>query len=249
MQLEKKVEPCRPIGMVRSSKGEFLLCYNGTVLMIWRWDDLTSSVEFGLYVDSHGDPSRSTGTVEWEGTAERVAWHPPYILLFDSRFIEIRHVETGRLVQIIFGNDMRCIWDGRGSGRSQAIPEGPWEEVVLQESRVHAAVNAELSGWRAVTNQHVFELVPTVSSQLPGSLASTPIHLRSQEKQDSDIPAWKRLISRTLLPLEVISLIEAIFTNKDEVKAICDLGGDDAQTFINTIHEVRKLTFSSRGII
>ncbi|KAF9646331.1 hypothetical protein BDM02DRAFT_3065113, partial [Thelephora ganbajun] len=52
--------------------------------------------------------------VEWEGAAERVAWHPPYTLPFDSRFIEIRHVETGRLVQIVSGNDMRWIWDGWG---------------------------------------------------------------------------------------------------------------------------------------
>ncbi|KAF9647677.1 hypothetical protein BDM02DRAFT_3097703, partial [Thelephora ganbajun] len=50
--------------------------------------------------------------VEWEGTAEWVAWNPPYILI-DSRFIGIRHVETGHLVQIISGKDMQCIWDGR----------------------------------------------------------------------------------------------------------------------------------------
>ncbi|KAH9957979.1 CNH domain-containing protein [Lactifluus volemus] len=42
-------------------------------------------MEFGLYVNRHGDPSRTKGTIEWEGTAEHVAWHPPYILIFDSR--------------------------------------------------------------------------------------------------------------------------------------------------------------------
>ncbi|KAH9959707.1 hypothetical protein BGW80DRAFT_1366988, partial [Lactifluus volemus] len=45
-------------------------------------------MEFGLYVNRHGDPSRTKGTIEWEGTAEHVAWHPPYILIFDSRSIE-----------------------------------------------------------------------------------------------------------------------------------------------------------------
>ncbi|KAH9959699.1 hypothetical protein BGW80DRAFT_1131259, partial [Lactifluus volemus] len=58
---------------------------------------------------------RTKGTIEWEGTAEHVARHPPYILIFDSRFIEVRHVENGRLCQIIPGHDLRCIWDGRGA--------------------------------------------------------------------------------------------------------------------------------------
>ena len=116
------------MGMFRSSENEFLLCYD----------------EFGLYVDRHGDPSRQAGTIEWEGTAEHVAWHPPYVLLFDSRFIEIRHVETGRLAQIIPGNDVRCIWDGRGT-TSHAAPSpggGEWSEGVSQEPRVHGVMTA-----------------------------------------------------------------------------------------------------------
>src|SRR5258708_37068695 len=72
----------------------------------WRGTYCLSVItEFGMYVDRHGDPSRAVITVEWEGTAEKVAYHPPYVLLFDPRFIEIRHVETGRLAQIIPGND------------------------------------------------------------------------------------------------------------------------------------------------
>jgi hypothetical protein len=66
---------------------------------------------------------------------------------------------------------------------------------------------------------------------------------------DSDVPAWKRLIIHTLLPHETISLIEEIFTSKDEVDMICDLLGDDAQTFINTIHEVRTVFIPSRTTI
>ena len=106
--------------------------------------------------------------------AERVAWHPPYILLFDSRFIEIRHVETGKLVQIISGNDVRCIWDDRGTSRSQAVSEGSWDEIVSQEPRVHGVMNVEAVqlGRRGVTTQHVFELIPTAPLFLPGSLVS-----------------------------------------------------------------------------
>ena len=63
-----------------------------------------------------------------------------------------------------------------------------------------------------------------------------------------DAPACKRLISRTLSPQEVTSLIEAIFTSKDEVKMVRDLRGDDAQTFIDVIHEVCT-TLSFRGTV
>ncbi|KAL5513096.1 TUS1 [Sanghuangporus vaninii] len=164
--LTKRCESCKPIGMFRSSENEFLLCYD----------------EFGLYVDRHGDPSRSVGTIEWEGTAERVAWHPPYVLLFDTRFIEIRHVETGRLAQIIPGNDIRCIWDGRGSNVPPVGTPGPdgWTDTGPQEARIHAVMQApETTGngarpSRAVA-QHVFQLVPTIPLYLPGSLSS-PSH-------------------------------------------------------------------------
>lgn len=158
--------------MFRSNQDEFMLCYDGE----FRPEDLkvgvlTTPIEFGLYVNEQGDPSRRVSTVEWEGTAERVAWHPPYILLFDGRFIEIRHVETGRLVQIIFGNDMQCIWGSRGTNHSQAVWEGYWDEIVSQEPRVHGVMNTEATqlGWRGVTAQHVFELIPTVPLFLPGS--------------------------------------------------------------------------------
>ena len=225
------------------------------------------------------------GVVEWEGRAERVAWHPPYILLFGNRFVEIRHVETNRLVQIIPGNDVRCTWDGRGDSQSQAIPEVPQDEAVSQEQRVHAVMNLESPqpGRKGATTQHVFELIPTVPLSSLGPLVS-PLHAShfnqlhsppltpnldpqhpksggfvhagialgapgSSIVTESDTPAWKRLISRSLLPFEVISLIEAVFTSKDEVKMICDLRGDDAQTFINTIHEVRIVFFPSGGTI
>ena len=144
-------------------------------------------LEFGLYVDRHGDPSRagpnnSVQTIEWEGTAEHVAWHPPYVLLFDSRFIEIRHVETGRLAQIIPGNEMRCIWDGRGTTTNPPATPGPdgWSEGMSQEPRVHGVMNSTdpppqqtgpNRGARPVA-QHVFELIPTIPLYLPGSLSS-----------------------------------------------------------------------------
>ncbi|KAI0741870.1 Dbl domain-containing protein [Daedaleopsis nitida] len=185
-KLAKRCENCRPMGMFRSSNDEFLLCYD----------------EFGLYVDRHGDPSRSNGTIEWEGTAEHVAWHPPYVLLFDSRFIEIRHVETGRLAQIIPGHDVRCIWDGRGvTGVPPTTPvqEGYGQEMISQEPRVHGVMNAtdapaltsQSRGPRPIA-QHVFELIPTIPLYLPGSLAS-PSQSTTYFSQNNSPPHSPRL--------------------------------------------------------
>ncbi|ESK85040.1 signal transducer [Moniliophthora roreri MCA 2997] len=160
--LAKRCESCRPLGMFRSTEDEFLLCYN----------------EFGLYVNKRGEPSRPNGLIEWEGTAERVALHSPYILLFDTRFIEIRHVQTGRLAQIICGNDVHCLWDGRGTNVQPPmtpLPGQDEEERMVQEPRVHGVmnVNEPMGMARASPRaQHVFELIPTIPLYLPGSLAS-----------------------------------------------------------------------------
>ena len=180
--LAKRCESARPVGMFRSSDDEFLLCYDGGA----RYEFYSPSemihwafVEFGMYVDKRGTPSRSPPTLEWEGVATHAAWHPPYVVLFSPSFIEVRHVDTGRLAQIIPGNDIRCIWDGRGSSLAPAPMPGPegWVEGVAQEARVHAVMTAaEPPGnparpSRAVA-QHVFQLVPTIPLYLPGSLSS-----------------------------------------------------------------------------
>jgi len=154
------------MGMFRSSDDEFLLCYD----------------EFGVYVDKHGDPSRSAGTIEWEGTAERVALHHPYILLFDTRFIEVRHIETGRLAQIIPGNDIRCIWDGRGVGTNLSMPT-PVSQDMGQEAQVHGVMTSPeqtpMGGPRPkAIAQCVFELMPTVPlyPPAPPPKAEQPLH-------------------------------------------------------------------------
>ena len=128
---------------------------------------------------------REKPLIEWEGTAERVAWHPPYVLVFDSRFIEVRTVETGRLCQIIQGEDIRAIWDGRGT--SQPPPSFPhsgqtWADIFSLETRIHgvmrateppvANLNGQLTARRPVAAQHVFELVPTIPLYVPERLGS-----------------------------------------------------------------------------
>lgn len=66
-------------------------------------------------------------------------------------------------------------------------------------------------------------------------------------RSSSNPPAWKRLISRSFPPHETISLVNEVFMNEDEVKAVCILRGDEAQTFISVIHEVLFSRRRSQG--
>jgi hypothetical protein len=38
------------------------------------------------------------------------ALHYPYVLAFEPTFIEVRHVESGALMQIVPGNNIRCLF-------------------------------------------------------------------------------------------------------------------------------------------
>ena len=60
---------------------------------------------------------------------------------------------------------------------------------------------------------------------------------------DSKLSACRRLINHTFSPHETVSLIEGIFTSKAEINIIRDLRGDDAQAFVDVVHEVRPHLF------
>ncbi|GBE84474.1 Rho1 guanine nucleotide exchange factor 1 [Sparassis crispa] len=144
--LLERCRSSRPRGMFRVSSEEFLLCYDN----------------FGLYVDEHGDPSRPSIMIEWEGTAECAAHLPPYILLFNTNFIEVRHLQTGCLAQILPGDGLRCLCDGRDRIASYrgGMPPPPC---------VHGVMNSEpdiivRSGVEErPTALRVFDLIPIVS--------------------------------------------------------------------------------------
>ena len=57
---------------------------------------------------------------------------------------------------------------------------------------------------------------------------------------DFDNSACKRLISRAYSQQKTIELLGKIFTNKDEVKAIGYLRGEEARVFINVLDEIRS---------
>lgn len=73
--------------------GEFLLNYT----------------DFSFFVNRNGWRARSDWKISWEGTPTSFALSYPYILAFESSFIEIRHLETGGLVHVMTGRNIRML--------------------------------------------------------------------------------------------------------------------------------------------
>ncbi|CAG8554215.1 4215_t:CDS:10 [Ambispora gerdemannii] len=136
-KIARKCENSKPLGMFRLGDNEFLLCYD----------------EIFFYVDKHGELSRQR-TVEWEGKPTAVAMQYPYVIGFDQQFIEIRHVQTGDLAQIITGSSMQCL-NENGSGRHaiHGVMQHPFNEtyyifqlVMAEIRRTNSIVRAGGSG-------------------------------------------------------------------------------------------------------
>ncbi|KAG7089591.1 hypothetical protein E1B28_011258 [Marasmius oreades] len=93
-KLKERLSDAKALGLVRSNKDELLAIYD----------------TIGFYITKHGVPCRQSGFIKWENTAFSCAPHGGYILLFSYQFIEIRHVFSGRLVQVIEGQDIRLMY-------------------------------------------------------------------------------------------------------------------------------------------
>ncbi|KAF7795014.1 hypothetical protein EIP86_006158 [Pleurotus ostreatoroseus] len=89
----RKREGLKPMAIFRI-ENEFLLCYD----------------EFAFYVNKTGWRSRKEFMVYWEGTPKAFALQYPYVLAFEPTFVEIRHVQTGAMSQIIQGNNLQCLF-------------------------------------------------------------------------------------------------------------------------------------------
>ncbi|KAF7731444.1 RHO1 GDP-GTP exchange protein 2 [Apophysomyces ossiformis] len=68
--------------------------------------------EYGFYINGKGNRVYPNFLIEWEGHPEHFAFVYPYVIAFDHCFIEIRHVETGQLEQVIRGHNIRCLNNG-----------------------------------------------------------------------------------------------------------------------------------------
>jgi hypothetical protein len=75
--VQQRGEMLRPLGMFRCRE-HYLLCYDA----------------FAFMVNVHGGFVTDAPLIEWEGVPQSVAFYYPYVIGFDARFVEIRHVET-----------------------------------------------------------------------------------------------------------------------------------------------------------
>ena len=70
----------------------------------------------------------------------------------------------------------------------------------------------------------------------PRDFGPEPTALANRDKPL--VPAWRRLISRPLTTNERISLVMAVFADRNEVGEVNHLSGNDAQTLVDVIDEV-----------
>lgn len=87
-------ENIKPIAIYRLNL-KFLLCYD----------------EMAFFVDKNGWAIKHNWMIIWEGLPTSFALFYPYLLAFEDSFIEIRHVETTALVQVILGHNIRKLHD------------------------------------------------------------------------------------------------------------------------------------------
>jgi hypothetical protein len=141
--IANKIANQRPLGMFRLSDAEFLLCYD----------------ECGVYVDKHGDVSRSV-IMMFVGKAKHAAMYGAYLVLFDTDFVEVRNAENGRLRQIIAGNDIRCLdyginplGAGVPSGYTAPAVDSGRERRMLKLAMAHPEVNGHQIVLEMVLNE------------------------------------------------------------------------------------------------
>ncbi|EIW71826.1 hypothetical protein TREMEDRAFT_28347 [Tremella mesenterica DSM 1558] len=111
-----KRDNVRPIAIYRIMD-DFLLCYD----------------EFAFYIDKTGHRSKPKWAIIWEGVPTAFALQYPYVIAFEPTFIEVRHVETGALVQIIPGNNISCLFADTPPSRINApISQIPNRQLMYQ---------------------------------------------------------------------------------------------------------------------
>ena len=99
-----RIHDLRPLGMFRLSEAEFVLVYD----------------EVAVYINKHGDISRSV-VMEFVCKAGQACLVDDIHLILINRegtFVEIRNATNGRLKQVIYGTNIKMLYDGANSNGS-----------------------------------------------------------------------------------------------------------------------------------
>lgn len=96
----------RPMAIYRI-EGDFLLCYD----------------EFAFYVNKNGYRARPSWHIVWEGQPTAFALQYPYVIAFNPNFIEVHHVESGALIQVLPGHKISCLFADMPPSTVNAPPQ------------------------------------------------------------------------------------------------------------------------------
>lgn len=78
-------------------------------------------IECGCYITKYGLPSRDCRYIKWEIKAVSYAYRDGNILLISPEFIEVRNITTGRIVQVIEGEDIRLLSSGPHTSKGDPV--------------------------------------------------------------------------------------------------------------------------------
>lgn len=78
--------------------------------------------DFSFFVNGNGWRTRPDWKITWEGTPTAFAFSYPYLLAFEPTFIEIRHIESSELVQIMRRKNIRMLHSSTREVREMSLP-------------------------------------------------------------------------------------------------------------------------------
>jgi RHO1 GDP-GTP exchange protein 1/2 len=101
-----------------------MVIYQGEANWIFQRSSYCRShacTDLGCFCDKHGVPSRQSGYVRWEAQANSFVQHGRHLLLFSTAFVEIREVNTGRLVQVMEDGDVRLLQPSGSASSAEGV--------------------------------------------------------------------------------------------------------------------------------
>ncbi|KZO97427.1 hypothetical protein CALVIDRAFT_554639 [Calocera viscosa TUFC12733] len=120
----RQQEEGRPLGCVELTEGEVLLVYS----------------EYGIIL--HRSSKQVLRTALWKSRASQAAFHPPYLLLFAEGLIEVRHMATLALGQLLQAQGVRCVSPPGLVRRRGGLEDWETAELEAGEGEVWAVVSA-----------------------------------------------------------------------------------------------------------
>ncbi|EHS64032.1 hypothetical protein, variant [Puccinia graminis f. sp. tritici CRL 75-36-700-3] len=164
-------EAVKPISIFRI-EAEFLLCYE----------------EFAFYVSKTGWRCRLDWIIQWEGNPTAFALHYPFVLAFDPSFVEVRHVDTGLLVQVIPGPNLRHLFsESPPSISAPLLAAAAARQQELQQqskrSQQQGLIGYPSQSQVALNNPSINSLALNCRPQIIFSADSKVIQLRLKQRQ------------------------------------------------------------------